>query len=111
MGDLYAPPCIWTPKNHLPGKQSKADNNVKQAVTSWLQTLDTTFCYAGIQALMPLCNQCFKVSVLIEVSCAMYTLKLGKSSWQKCVCVCVCVLLYFLIPFVYNIASFQVMRA
>jgi hypothetical protein len=65
-------PC----KNHLPGKQSKADNHVKQAVTSWLQMLDTTFYYAGRQALMPLCNQCFKVSVLMEVSCAMFTLKL-----------------------------------
>jgi len=65
-------PCT----NHLSGKQSKADNNVKQAVISWLQMLDTTFCYAGIQAFMPLCNQCFKVSVLMEVSCAIFTLKL-----------------------------------
>jgi hypothetical protein len=35
-------------KNHLPGKQSKADNNMKQAVTSSLQMLDTNFCYAAM---------------------------------------------------------------
>jgi hypothetical protein len=38
------------------------DNNVKQAVTSWLQTLDTAFCYTGIQALMSLWNQCLTLS-------------------------------------------------
>jgi hypothetical protein len=27
--------------------------NMKQAVTSWLQTLDTNFFYAGIQTLVP----------------------------------------------------------
>jgi hypothetical protein len=33
-------------------KRFAADADVKQAVT-WLQTLDTDFFYAGIQALVP----------------------------------------------------------
>jgi hypothetical protein len=31
-----------------------ADDEMKEAVTSWLQTLDTDFYYKGIQALVPL---------------------------------------------------------
>jgi hypothetical protein len=54
-------------KKHLAGKQSATDTNMKQAVTSWLQTLDNDLCYAGIQVLMPLCDKCLKVNVLMEV--------------------------------------------
>jgi hypothetical protein len=37
-------------KKHLAGKQFATDANVKQAVTSRLQLLDTNFFYTGIQA-------------------------------------------------------------
>jgi hypothetical protein len=39
-------PC----KKLLEGKQFAADADVKQAVTSWLQTSDTHLFYAGIHA-------------------------------------------------------------
>jgi hypothetical protein len=35
-------------KKHQAGKNFAADANIKQAVTSWLQTLDSSFFYAGI---------------------------------------------------------------
>jgi hypothetical protein len=35
---------------HLAGKWFAADINMKQAVTSWIQTFDTNFFYAGMQA-------------------------------------------------------------
>jgi hypothetical protein len=40
-------------KKHLAGKWSATDSDVKQAVTSWLQTRDTDSFYARIQALVP----------------------------------------------------------
>jgi hypothetical protein len=40
-------------KKHLAGKQFATDTDMKQAVTSWLQTLDTNFFHIRIQALVP----------------------------------------------------------
>jgi hypothetical protein len=37
---------------HLAGKHFATDSNMKQAVTSSLQTLDTSFLYIRIQALV-----------------------------------------------------------
>jgi hypothetical protein len=41
------------PKNHRTGKRLAKDAEVKEAVTSWLQTPDTDFFYAQTQALVP----------------------------------------------------------
>jgi hypothetical protein len=38
---------------HLAGTKFVTDVEVKQAVTSWLQTFDTDFFNAGIQAFVP----------------------------------------------------------
>jgi hypothetical protein len=46
-------------KKHLADKQFAADIDMKQAVTSWLQTLETGFFFASIQALMPQWDKCF----------------------------------------------------
>jgi hypothetical protein len=35
-------------KKHLGGRRFATDGEVQQAVMSWLQALDTDFCYAGI---------------------------------------------------------------
>jgi hypothetical protein len=40
-------------KKHLAGKQFAVNTDLKQAVTCWLQTLGTDFCFIGIQTLMP----------------------------------------------------------
>jgi hypothetical protein len=45
-------------KKHLAGKRFAADAEVKQAVASWLQTLDTIFICARIQALEPQMCKC-----------------------------------------------------
>lgn len=50
---------------HLYGPVIKifaGDADVKQAVTPWLQTTDTGFFYAGIQALMPWRHKCLNVN-------------------------------------------------
>jgi hypothetical protein len=39
-------------KQHLAGKQFATNTDVKQAVTIWLQTPDTSFCCAEIKALV-----------------------------------------------------------
>jgi hypothetical protein len=39
-------------KKHLAGKEFAADTNMKQAVTSWIQTIDEDCFYTGMQALM-----------------------------------------------------------
>jgi len=58
-------------KKHLARKQFSADVDVKQSITIWLQTLDTTFFYAKIQALVPQWDKCSNVSGDMEVSCAL----------------------------------------
>ena len=41
---------LWTPYKR-PGRQFATDHDMKQAITSWLQTIYTDFLYDGIQAL------------------------------------------------------------
>jgi hypothetical protein len=48
-------------KKHLAGRRFTEDANVKQAVTSWLQALDTYFFYVVILHLVALWNTCLKV--------------------------------------------------
>jgi hypothetical protein len=61
---MDSPPCIpgtvpsdlhiFRPvKKHLAGRRFAADVDVKKAVPSLLQTVDTNFPYTGIQALVP----------------------------------------------------------
>lgn len=45
---------------HLAGKQFAEDSNIKQALITWPQTLDTKFLQAGIQDLMPQLGQMLK---------------------------------------------------
>jgi len=61
----------WEVKDHLPtdvfnkhpaDKRFAKHANVKQAVTSWLQTIDTNFFYAKIQALVPRWDKRFNVN-------------------------------------------------
>jgi hypothetical protein len=40
-------------EKHLAGMRLAVDAEVKQVVTSWLQTVDDSFYYAKIQALIP----------------------------------------------------------
>ena len=40
-------------KKYLGGKQFALNTDLKEAVTCWLETLDTDFCYTGIQGLVP----------------------------------------------------------
>jgi hypothetical protein len=50
-------------KKHLDGKRFATDADIKQAVTSCLQTLDTDFFCAAIQALMPQWDKRLNVNV------------------------------------------------
>jgi len=56
------------------GKQFVTDVDVKQAVTSWLQTFYTELFYAGIKALVPRWVKCLTVlnvsGKYVEVWCA-----------------------------------------
>ena len=45
------------------GKQFTRDADVKQAVTSWLQTFDNDFFYKGTQVLVPQWDNCLNVNV------------------------------------------------
>jgi hypothetical protein len=67
------PPCsldlahsvfhIFVPfKKHLAGKQFTIDSDVKQAVTSWLQTLHPNFFCTNIQALVPMQDRSLNVN-------------------------------------------------
>ena len=51
-----------TRREHLAGKHVATDPDVKQAVTYWLQALDTDFSHAGIQILMSRWDNCINVS-------------------------------------------------
>jgi len=46
---------------HLAGKLFATDADVKQAVASWLQTLDTSVFYTGIQGLVLRWDGCLYV--------------------------------------------------
>jgi hypothetical protein len=54
--------CFWPPKKHESAKRFATDSDVKQAVTSCLQTPYTDFFYVGIQAMMSLWYKCLNVS-------------------------------------------------
>ena len=41
------------PEKHLTGKRFETDADVKQGVTSLLETFETDFFYVGMQALLP----------------------------------------------------------
>jgi hypothetical protein len=50
-------------EKHLAGKRFATDADVKQAVTSWLQTLDTSLFFNGIQVfLVPRWDKCLNVN-------------------------------------------------
>jgi hypothetical protein len=49
-------------RKHLAGKHFATDADVKQAVTYWLQTLDTDVLHAEIQVLMLRWDKCINVS-------------------------------------------------
>jgi len=54
---------VWIPEEALAGRWYAADIDTKQAVTSKLQTLDTTFFYGGIEhALIPRWDKSLNVS-------------------------------------------------
>jgi histone-lysine N-methyltransferase SETMAR len=64
LGGLYHPPytadlepsdfrLVGYLKMYLTGKKFETDADVKQAVISWLQTLETDFFCGAIQALVP----------------------------------------------------------
>jgi hypothetical protein len=46
-------------KKHLSGRRFATDDEVQQAVMSWLQALDTDFFYAGIDAFVYWLYECF----------------------------------------------------
>jgi hypothetical protein len=47
---------------HLAGKQFATDTDVKQAVTSWQQTLDNDLHYTGVQAFLSWWDKCLNIS-------------------------------------------------
>jgi hypothetical protein len=49
-------------QKHLNGKRFARDVDVKQAATSYLQTLETDFLYAGILGVVPLWDKCLNAS-------------------------------------------------
>jgi len=60
---------------HLYGKRFATDAGVKQAVTSWLQTLYPYFFYTSVQALVPRWGKCLHVnSDYVEVCCLPCTI-------------------------------------
>ena len=58
-------------KKYLAGKQFAVNNDLKQTVTCWLQTLRTDLCYPGIQALVPWYKQ---ISVVLMLRSGVYLL-------------------------------------
>jgi hypothetical protein len=49
-------------KHHQADKRLATDADVKEAVTSWLQTLDNDFFHIVIQALVPRWDRCVNVT-------------------------------------------------
>ena len=63
-------PC----EKYLAGKGFGAHANMKQTVTSWLQTLDTNFLYTGLQASLPQSDKCTNItSACVEFWCVQST--------------------------------------
>ena len=62
--------CVFgLQKKHLAGKQFALNTDLKQAVTCWLQTLGTDFCFRGIQDLMPWYKSLNFSGTYLEVWC------------------------------------------
>ena len=55
-------PFLWTLKKHTVRTKFTSNTDMKQAVTSWLQTLDTCFFSAKIRVLVPWCDKCLNFS-------------------------------------------------
>jgi hypothetical protein len=49
-------------KNHLSGNRLSTDADVKQAVSYWLQTIDTDFFHAGILSMVSWWKKCLSVN-------------------------------------------------
>jgi len=63
----------------LAGKGFGAYANMKQTVTSWLQTLDTNVLYMGVQASLPQWDKCMNVtSACVEVWCVLSTAEMPR---------------------------------
>lgn len=68
-------------KKYLAGKGFGAHANMKQNVTSWLQTIDTNFLYMGLQTSLPQWDKCMNVtSACVEVWCVQST------AYMPCIC-------------------------
>jgi short-subunit dehydrogenase len=50
LGDFY---LFGSLTKHLAGKRFAIYGDVKQAVSSWIKSLDLDLCYAGIKAFVP----------------------------------------------------------
>ena len=53
---------VWTPQEATGWQVTATDADVKQAVTSLLQTLKTDFCYTRIQSLVQQWDKCLNVN-------------------------------------------------
>ena len=64
----------------LTGKRFATDAEVHKAVTSWLQTRDNDFFYAGIKALVPRWEKRINISdYLVEVCCVLSAIPMCKT--------------------------------
>jgi hypothetical protein len=55
-------PLFVTLKEHLPGKRLATNADVKQVVTSSLQTFDTDYFYVGMATMVLQCDRCLNVN-------------------------------------------------
>jgi hypothetical protein len=91
-------------KKHSAGKRYAADTDVMQAVTTWLQTLDTDCFYAEMQALVPEWDKCLSfIGDYVEVWCVPSATHVLCILWcqNKVLANRVFVTLFFLSSFVY----------
>jgi len=91
-GNFSPPGAI---QKHLAGNQFETDPNMKQAVTCWLQSLDTDILYTTIQALSPQCDKCLNVNGECVKSGVYHLLHTYHRSQNK-VLASECLLLHFL---------------
>jgi hypothetical protein len=49
-------------QKHLAGRQFAVDGDMKQAITSWMQTLGTRFFCTGMQTLVPQWGKCLNIN-------------------------------------------------
>lgn len=84
-------------KKCLASKQFATDTSMQQAVSSWLQTLDTNIFYARIQALVSRWNKCLHVNNdYMEVWCVLSTTHVPLYQSQNTFSKSGCLLPYFL---------------